>query len=215
MADEELGRGLFPKSGERPREVSVPEGHSFACEGEAAVDGGVRNPEPRRRSVLDKRTLLEGRPGSAGRPLMRRFVWRGYCATNPSIAQLLQVGSHRSLLLHPTCVGCLCRCLSTLHRLISTTWIAGSAGPMRGCYVLLPFRSDHGNFVRIWFSVEGLVLSEAVHRSFVQLRISWSPDSHDRLAFIADNARSGVRPDLAFKNLTMRTPMGRGPPVPA
>jgi hypothetical protein len=66
---------------------------------------------------------------------MRRFIWRGYCATHPPIAQLLQVESHRSLLLHPTFVECLCRCLSTIHRGIFRTWIAGSAGPMRGCYV--------------------------------------------------------------------------------
>lgn len=46
-----MGR-LFPKLGGRRREVLCPKGHSFACEGEAAVDGGVRNPEPRRRSVF-------------------------------------------------------------------------------------------------------------------------------------------------------------------
>lgn len=113
----------------------MPEGHSFACEGEAAVDGVSETRSHAVGQSLDKRTLLAGRPGSAGRPLMRRFIWRGYCATHPPIAQLLQVGSHRSLLLHPTCVGCLCRCLSTFHRLIPTASIAGRAGPIRGCYV--------------------------------------------------------------------------------
>lgn len=48
----------------------------------------------------DKRTLF-GEAGVSRSAFTRRFIWRGCCATRPSIAQLLWVGSHRSPLLLP------------------------------------------------------------------------------------------------------------------
>jgi hypothetical protein len=107
-----------------------PEGAQLRLRGRSCCRWSVRNPEPRRRSVFWISAPCYGEAGVTRSAFTRRFIWRGYRATHPSIARLLWVGSHRSPLLHPTSVGCLCRCLSTFHRLISTTWIAGSAGPM-------------------------------------------------------------------------------------
>lgn len=102
----------------------MPEGHSFACEGEAAVDGVSETRSHAVGQSSDKRTLLlrvgRGQPVGLYAPLHLA----GLSRNNPSIAQLLWVGSHRSPLLHSTCVDCFCRCLSTCHRLISTASIA-------------------------------------------------------------------------------------------
>ena len=76
----------------------MPEGHSFACEGEAAVDGVSETRSHAVGQSLDRRTLFTGRPGSAGR-LTRRFTGGGCCTARLSTARLLWVGCHRSPLL--------------------------------------------------------------------------------------------------------------------
>jgi hypothetical protein len=59
----QVGGGAYSQTWWTSEGGSVPEGHSFACEGEAAVDGV---PETRSHAVgqlFDKRTLLRGGRG--------------------------------------------------------------------------------------------------------------------------------------------------------
>ena len=66
------GAALVPKLGGRWREVSVPEGHSFACEGEAAVEGTSETRSHAVGQSSDKRTLLRvgrGQPVGLYAPL--------------------------------------------------------------------------------------------------------------------------------------------------
>jgi hypothetical protein len=112
----------------------VPEGHSFACEGEAAVDGVSETRSHAVGQSLDKRTLLRG---GRGHPVgLYAPLHLAGLSRDTSINRATAVGRESP---EPTPAFNITLTAWSMpfdiHRLIPSAWIAGRAGPIGGCYV--------------------------------------------------------------------------------